>query len=134
VSRSAHRIADVAGLTLVEVVVALVLLSILGSTVLPVLITARQATVTTAPSVSRETLATFADDWLASKEGSKLTTTAIDLERDLKADDGEETVRIRSVGSASESAGHVWLTFECVGTTVVRCAEVESDGTPAEAR
>jgi type II secretory pathway pseudopilin PulG len=128
------RIAEVAGLTLVEVLAALVLLAILGGTVVPVLIAARQAMVEDAPTVSRDALEKFADDWLASKEGSTLTSNAIDLERDLKTDAGVETVRIRSIGPASESAGHVWLTFERAGTTVLRCAEVESDGAPAEAR
>ena len=123
------RMTVAAGLTLVEVVAALVLLSILGGTVLPVLITARRATAIDTPTASRDALAKFVDDWLATKEGSKLVAGSIDLERDLKTDAGAKTIRIRSVGPASETAGHVWLAFECPGTTVLRCAEVEADPT-----
>ena len=118
-----------AGMTLVEVVAALVLLSVLGSAVLPVLIEARRAVATPAPVIDRDALEKFADDWLASKEGASITANAIDLERDWPTDAATATVRIRSVGAANDApaaAGHVWLLFECAGATVIRCADVDT--------
>jgi len=113
--------ASVAGLTLVEVVAALVLLSILGGAVLPVLVSARRAAAIDKPILSHADLARLADDWLASRDGVSAKAAPIDLQRKFDNGRRQVDVRIRTLGPHSESVGHQWLAFESDGTSVLRC-------------
>lgn len=118
------------GLTLLEVLAAAVLLTVLATTCMPLLRKAMRDLREPEESVAIFDLAQFADDFVADPsafDAESITPVAEAIQVPWLEHPDRPAVRVLRLNAIGSDTDHAWLRFACGNRTVVRWIAVEVD-------